>query len=301
MTGTIKNYTNNRVSSLTSGAFYRYLSLKTVDFPACVTIGNSAFYNCTSLSTINFPVCTSIGESAFYNCIMTNATFPVCTTVSKAAFFNCKKLSVASFNQATTFGSNAFQDCILLKDLSCDNLVTLNASALQKCSVLSVFSTAKLQNIGSYAFLLCRTLQKVVLGSTTVCALSNSNAFSSTPFMGYSAYFTGTPYIYVPASLVDTYKSATNWVYFSSYFSSIESLSPTLITFTIDGESYQAEEGMTWRQWAESEYSNESWYIDVMERVKVTQSSRTISDVESTDLIVANQAYSTYIDDDTWA
>lgn len=36
----------------------------------------------------------------------------------------------------------------------------------------------------------------------------------------------------------------------------------TLITFTIDGIEYQAEEGMTWAVWAESEYdSNDEWYF----------------------------------------
>lgn len=33
-----------------------------------------------------------------------------------------------------------------------------------------------------------------------------------------------------------------------------------LITFTIDGNEYQAEEGMTWEEWVDSEYNTDGWY-----------------------------------------
>ena len=88
----------------------------------------------------------------------------------------------------------------------------------------------------------------------------NSNAFNNTPYAGYSNHFSGTPYIYVPASLVDTYKTATNWTYFSSYFSAVEG-EDNLIRFTIEGFEYQAEQGMTWAEWIESEYNSIDCYI----------------------------------------
>lgn len=47
-----------------------------------------------------------------------------------------------------------------------------------------------------------------------------------------------------------------------------------LIDFTIDGVSYQAEDGMTWRQWVKSPYNTKQFkiYVDGMgiERVYVT-------------------------------
>ena len=36
----------------------------------------------------------------------------------------------------------------------------------------------------------------------------------------------------------------------------------SLITFTIAGTEYQAEEGMTWEEWVNSEYSNDTFYIN---------------------------------------
>lgn len=35
---------------------------------------------------------------------------------------------------------------------------------------------------------------------------------------------------------------------------------PTLISFTLDGDTYQAEEGMTWAEWVESAYNNGGFY-----------------------------------------
>jgi hypothetical protein len=36
---------------------------------------------------------------------------------------------------------------------------------------------------------------------------------------------------------------------------------PTLISFTIDGVSYQAEDGMTWGEWLESEYNTDGYVV----------------------------------------
>ena len=36
-----------------------------------------------------------------------------------------------------------------------------------------------------------------------------------------------------------------------------------LISFTIDGTSYQAEEGMTWGDWVNSEYDNDEFSVDI--------------------------------------
>ena len=40
----------------------------------------------------------------------------------------------------------------------------------------------------------------------------------------------------------------------------VKDVPKTMISFTIDGTSYQAEEGMTWAQWIESAYNNGGFY-----------------------------------------
>ena len=46
-------------------------------------------------------------------------------------------------------------------------------------------------------------------------------------------------------------------------YAEVEASKPKLITFNIDSESYQAEEGMTWKEWVNSDYSkNEGYWVD---------------------------------------
>lgn len=72
--------------------------------------------------------------------------------------------------------------------------------------------------------------------------------------------------------------------------------SGNLITFTIDGTEYQAEEGMTWEEWINSEYNIDMTFgIDEFEGTSIMNGSMYIGTlteyVESSDLIIANYEY----------
>ncbi len=43
----------------------------------------------------------------------------------------------------------------------------------------------------------------------------------------------------------------------------VKDMPKPLISFTIDGTSYQAEEGMTWGDWVNSEYDNDEFSVDI--------------------------------------
>ena len=60
-------------------------------------------------------------------------------------------------------------------------------------------------------------MSALILSGSSLCTLANSNAL-----LNASLIQNGTGYIYVPSSLVDAYKSATNWTYFSNQISAIE-------------------------------------------------------------------------------
>ena len=195
--GTITSVADNNIKSIGAYAFNHYEGLTSISFPACTTIGTSAFGDCHGLTIISFPVCTAIGAYAFEDCTnLTAISFPVCTNIRTYAFTDCNSLTTVSFPACTTIGDNAFSYC--------RGLTTANFPV---CT-----------SIGSYAFNSCRTLSSLQLGASSVCVLTNSNVFNTTPFAGYSAYFSGTPHIYVPARLITDYQNATNWAYFSKYF-----------------------------------------------------------------------------------
>ena len=80
----------------------------------------------------------------------------------------------------------------------------------------------------------------------------------------------------------------------------IESTGPTLITFTIAGTSYQAEEGMTWGEWVASSYNTKGYkvvtmigYPDVINTSDNKYSVATVAYdyVETSDSITAGFAY----------
>lgn len=188
VTGAASTYTNNRVTKIGYRAFYSR-GLRGVSFPACISIGENAFYNCYELSSISFPVCTSIGSSAFYCCsTLTQATFPACTYIGISAFYSCNTLYGAHFPVCTSIGSSAFSNCASISSLS-----------FPACT-----------NIGRGAFYNCLSLSEIYLIASSVCALSNSNAFSNTSIWSNKGS------IFVPSSLVASYKTATNWAFFSN-------------------------------------------------------------------------------------
>jgi hypothetical protein len=65
VTGTLRSYTNDRVTTIIQYAFASRFSLTTVSFPAVTSIGGYAFINCYNLTTASFPKATTIGISAF--------------------------------------------------------------------------------------------------------------------------------------------------------------------------------------------------------------------------------------------
>ena len=211
--------------SIGSNTFTGCYSLTTASLPACTNIGGNAFYFCYRLTTVSFPACTSIGIGAFKNCSsLTTASFPACTNISSYAFEYCYSLTTANFPVCISIGSAVFYDCSNLTTVSFPACTNIGSNAFTSCSRLTTVNFPACTNIGNYAFSSCYRLSSLALGASSVCTLSASNAFFSTPFTGLSTNFKGTPHIYVPASLITAYQSATNWTYFSSYFSTIESL-----------------------------------------------------------------------------
>lgn len=262
------SYFNNRITKIRSYLFQGNENITSVSFFKCTNIGSNAFYSCSRLTTVSFPACTTIGSSAFHFCSsLTTASFPACTTIGSNAFRYCSRLTTVSFPVCTSIGENAFGYCRSLTTASFPVCKTIGSYAFQYCESLTTVSFPVCATIDSYAFYKCYRVSSLTLGALTVCKLLGSNAFSSTPYTGYSYYFSGTPHIYVPASLVSAYQSATNWVYFSSYFSAIPGSENwedegednpgegSLITFAIDGTEYQAEEGMIWSDWISSIYN----------------------------------------------
>ena len=215
--GTIVNYTNSTITKLRTCAFMYCTTIKTIDLPACETIGQSAFVGCTLLSKASFNTCTSIASSAFQGCVkLATVSFPMCKSVYWAGFSGCTSLTNVDLPQCTYLGGRAFQNCTKLATINLPLCKYIYSSTFQYCSSLATISLPNISTIGSTAFGNCTKLSTIYLLGSTVCTLSGSNAFTSTGIGSTKGS------IFVPASLVDAYKAATNWTYFANRIFSIE-------------------------------------------------------------------------------
>lgn len=233
------------VISISDYAFYNCTALTSVGLPAAITISDYAFRNCTALTSINLPAATTIGYRAFAGCAsltrvslpavtfvdyegfgecisLTSVSLPVATILSNRAFCSCSALTLVSLPVvtalrsmvfaycsaltsvslpvATTISTWAFGDCSALTSVSLPVVTTIGDAAFTGCTSLTSVSLPAVTSLGWSTFLNCSNLSKVYLGASSMCS------------MGYSVFkgtkiTSSTGYIYVPASLVSSYKA----------------------------------------------------------------------------------------------
>lgn len=157
-----------------------------------------AFYGRTGLGRVVIPQNTKIAGHAFDGSSATSVFAPNAIFHSAVSAFasmtKCKTLVISSLD--TTF-------------------LVMNSTGLEKVDLLG--STA----LGGSSLNGCSNLSVMVLRSTTVVPMSNTNALTNTPFASGKAGGT----IYIPKSLYDhlgdgtanDYQAATNWSTYHGY------------------------------------------------------------------------------------
>lgn len=187
-----------------------------------INIGKNAFSHCTELHLSNLPKnLTQINDSTFSTCteLALKSLPDGITSIGTYSFYNCPNLELESLPDGlTSIGNNAFYCCekMTIKTLP-SKLTTIDSYVFQRCtSITEMTCLGSITTINSNAFKGCSKLSKFILPNvTSVPKLSHTNAFSGTPIES------GTGYIYVPDTLVDSFKSASNW---STYADQIKSL-----------------------------------------------------------------------------
>lgn len=217
--------------------------LESAYFPelSYISIAKSTFGGCAKLTTVSFPKLTSIGTAS-------------------GMFNGCYSLEYVNFPslQYMNEASNMFRACSILKQVEFPELIGSSPFSTQTMNMNYAFvSDSMLTSIAfpkftnqinlSYAFSRCYSLSYVDLGSARwlygasaftscsllisvylrrsdgVCGLGSaaSGVFAGTPIYGNSATAGRWGSIFVPASLVDSYKTSTNWTVVSQRITSI--------------------------------------------------------------------------------
>lgn len=209
ITGTMQEYdgsytgngeTGNEWEAIFASSIDGSLGANVTKLPSGITtIGSYAFRENSKLALKELPeTIRTIGAHAFYGC--TNLALTKLPS-------ELKSLGIYSFSGCTKL---SFSEIPI-------NVTTLPSFCFNKCSGLT--SITILGNITEFAgqvFYQASNLEKIVLPNITSVPVMGSNVFSNTKI----SYREG--YIYVPDTLVDSFKSATNW---SAYASQIKPIS----------------------------------------------------------------------------
>lgn len=202
---------NNSASYVASERFQNYSYLETVTLSLCLNVSSYAFRSCSNLTTISLPVCKSIGNSAFTFCYsLRSAYLPMLSSTGGFAFSTCRSLESIDFPSLSELAYGVFKSCSALTTVSIPICGLVSGSAFDNCRNLSTITLPRCSVIKEQFNFRSTILNQITLGSSRLCTLSSTDAFTNTPIAS------GTGSIYVPSSLVDAYKSANIWSAFSS-------------------------------------------------------------------------------------
>lgn len=200
----IKNTTLTAIADAIRGATGTSAAIKGEAFAESITYLND-FLNIVSrpstFTVFSNPLVKKVGTNLLRaNSRITEINLPNCDAIDTYACYEMSNLMSVSLPICSSFGQGTF--------------------AL--CSNLSNITLPSATYIGHQAFEGCVNLTNLTLPGSTIANLGGINAFYSTP-MSLSSYTGSFGSIYVPYSLVDTYKSAVNWATYADRITAIQS------------------------------------------------------------------------------
>lgn len=177
------------------------------------------FYDCKKLQEVYLPNVTSIGESAFRGCdMLSKINIQNVEMLGAYALAYSHKITELYLPKAITIGESACEEIHELKKVTLGNVKTIGVCAFFKnthCKEIDISLNENVGSIGSSAFCNCGRLSKLTIRGTALIELEAMNAFAN------SGISLGTGRIYVDPSMVEIYKTATNWSLYASVIEAI--------------------------------------------------------------------------------
>lgn len=181
-------------------------------------ITKNGMYNVLSYHLVDVNVPDSGKEvAALLGDTMTELNNSIVKSLKARACQGATKLVTVNLPLVTSLGSYAFYQCSGLVTVTLPKLTSVSTQTFYSCAKLQHADCGQLGAMPAQTFNACSSLTELILRKTSsICTLANANAISNSPIGK------GTGYIYVPSTLVETYKTATNWSTFVNQFRAIE-------------------------------------------------------------------------------
>lgn len=162
-----------------------------------------------SIVTLNNSSITTVGKYALSYCDkLTGITLPNCTLIVDYGICHNSKLASVYLHKVGRVYTESLSYNPLLTSVALPALRYALTNALSNNTGLaSVDLGSSCPSIAAGAFDGDSSLKTLVLRRTSVCGVTNINAFTGTPFASGGSGGT----LYVPSSLISTYRSSTNW------------------------------------------------------------------------------------------
>ena len=213
---------NDSATKIRDYAFCECNLLQGAIFPNVSIIGSHAFESIYGYFNIaEFPMAEIVGTSAFKDTYLKSASFPKVKIISDCAFCGAYKISTVYFPEAISIYYMAFNNCEVIQEVYFPKVSAIGANAFGICTSLMTASFPKATVIKGAAFFNCTRFISLYLNGSSICSLLDTSQFYNTPIGGYSTVAGRYGSIYVPASLYNTYISASGWSQFASRFVSI--------------------------------------------------------------------------------
>lgn len=160
---------------------------------------------------------TKLGQYAFAYRDCASISLPNLKTTAARVFTNCDNmtsLSIPNMTGATNTYMAAY--CSAMKTVDVKQASSVSTYSFYGCANLTKIEFNRITSISTNAFNGCTKLATLIIRSSSMATLGGTSAFTGTKIAG------GTGYVYVPKSLIDSYKSASNWSNYANQFRAIE-------------------------------------------------------------------------------
>ena len=153
------------------------------------------FQNNENLTRVSLAHVTEVGVSCFNTCAITELNMPVLSTARTQAF---------AYNPFTS--------------VELPSLTSISTQMFQRCEQMSRADFPSVTEILSRAFYYCSALDTLILRANQIVELQGTQHFYQTKIES------GEGHIYVPAELVNSYKTAVGWSVYANRIRSIDDL-----------------------------------------------------------------------------